>query len=289
MAKQPAFQFYTGDWKRENGIQALSYEEKGIWLEMLIIMFDSGEGKLVFPNGNPMQSEVVARMLNLDNQTYNQTLTKFLEFGLAEVEPDTNIIFNRRMVRDAKLSKIRKDCGKLGGNPRLVNQNATKSQPKRNQKPTPSTSSSIYKKIHKKNFWGCSGIEEFSERIKSIWGESCASLPQLTTLTEGRLKALNSRLSDIGASEDDWHDKLKSFFCRVEASNFLTDRFNSNREGWKANFDWVLKPANFAKILEGNYDNRHSENEKGGNNEKNKSNRDKGTYNDGSDGYEQLD
>lgn len=27
------------------------------------------------------------------------------------------------------------------------------------------------------------------------------------------------------------------------------------RKGWKLNFDWLLKPANFVKVIEGNYRN----------------------------------
>ena len=33
---------------------------------------------------------------------------------------------------------------------------------------------------------------------------------------------------------------------------------------WSANFDWLIKDANFAKVLEGNYsDNTHSEAQQG--------------------------
>jgi len=39
-------------------------------------------------------------------------------------------------------------------------------------------------------------------------------------------------------------------------SDFLTDRLRQNRNGWKANFDWIHKPVNFRKIYEGNYDNK---------------------------------
>lgn len=41
-------------------------------------------------------------------------------------------------------------------------------------------------------------------------------------------------------------------FTRVERSDFLTGR----NAAWCANFDWILKPANLQKIVEGNYDNR---------------------------------
>lgn len=157
MAKLPSFQFYPGDWKRDAGVQALSYEERGVWFELLLIMFEaSPRGKLTFSNGTPMPECAVASMLGLDNQKYNQILSKLLKYGVASKEEDTGIIYCRRMVRDAELSKKRVEAGKLGGNPNLLNQNSSKTEAKPNlignQNPTPSSSysSSNKEKIYKK-------------------------------------------------------------------------------------------------------------------------------------------
>jgi hypothetical protein len=48
-------------------------------------------------------------------------------------------------------------------------------------------------------------------------------------------------------------DKFSDIFQRVERSDFLTGRTG----GWgNCCFDWVLKPTNWQKICEGNYDNK---------------------------------
>ena len=150
MGKLPSFQFYPGDWKKDAGVQALSYEERGIWFELMLMMFESPErGKLIFRTGTPIPEDAVARALGLDKQKVNQILSKLLEYGVASKEEDTGIIYCRRMVRDAELSKKRAECGKLGGNPNLLNQNSSKREPKLKQNgkqnPTPSSSSSISK------------------------------------------------------------------------------------------------------------------------------------------------
>ena len=150
MGKLPSFQFYPGDWKKDAGVQSLSFEERGVWFEMMLLMFESAErGKLVFGSGNPMPEDAVARSLGLDRQRYVQILRKLLDYGVASKDEKTGIIFCRRMVRDAELSKKRAECGKLGGNPKLLNQNSSKREAKSNQngkqKPTPSSSSSISK------------------------------------------------------------------------------------------------------------------------------------------------
>ena len=73
MAKLPSFQFYPGDWKKDAGVQALSYEERGIWFELMLMMFESPErGKLIFRTGTPIPEDAVARALGLDKQKVNQ-------------------------------------------------------------------------------------------------------------------------------------------------------------------------------------------------------------------------
>ena len=68
-------------------------------------------------------------------------------------------------------------------------------------------------------------------------------------MTEPRRKAVQSALNAVG------QEKLTELFRKAEASDFLTKR---NSTGWKAGFDWLLKPENYTKVLEGNYDNRNS-------------------------------
>ena len=157
MGKQPSFQFYPGDWKRDAGVQSLSFEERGVWFEMMLLMFESAErGKLVFGSGTPMPEDAVARSLGLDRQRYVQILRKLLDYGVASKDEKTGIIYCRRMVRDAELSRKRAECGKLGGNPNLLNQNSSKREANPNQNgkqnPTPSSSysSSNKEKIYKK-------------------------------------------------------------------------------------------------------------------------------------------
>lgn len=142
--KLPAIQFYPGDWRKDPGVQALSYHDRGIWFEILLLMFESSQrGKLLL-NGRAMPAEALARLLGLDEQVLAQTLTRLIEFGVASQDKDTGAMICRRMVRDDKLTKIRKKSGSLGGNPALLNQKPKqKTTTQDNQKPTPSSSSSV--------------------------------------------------------------------------------------------------------------------------------------------------
>ena len=89
------------------------------------------------------------------------------------------------------------------------------------------------------------GCDEVVSQFNSI----CASLNKVSGMTEPRRKAVQSALNAVG------QEKLAELFRKAEASDFLTKR---NSTGWKAGFDWLMKPENYTKVLEGNYDNRNS-------------------------------
>lgn len=74
----------------------------------------------------------------------------------------------------------------------------------------------------------------------------CPSLSRVIKITEPRKRAMKARIDEFGL------ETIKTVLEKTEASDFLTGRTSD----FKAGFDWILKPANFVKILEGNYDNR---------------------------------
>lgn len=140
MSKLPAFQFYPGDWRKDPGVQSLSFHDRGVWFEIICLMHESERRGVLTLNGKAMPEEALARLLGLDNQILTTTLTTLLTFGVASREVGTGALMSRRMVRDEQIRKIRKECGSKGGNPSLVNQIPTTQD---NQIPTPSSSSSI--------------------------------------------------------------------------------------------------------------------------------------------------
>ena len=71
-------------------------------------------------------------------------------------------------------------------------------------------------------------------------------MPQVKQLNETRKKMLKARVREFGK------EALVSVFKKAAASDFLNGKNNRN---FVASFDWLLKPTNFPKVLEGNYDN----------------------------------
>ena len=84
-------------------------------------------------------------------------------------------------------------------------------------------------------------------QIKDLYNETCVSFPRLTALSDKRKQAIKARLNSYS------FEQIKEVFKKAEASDFLKGK---NNRDWKANFDWLMKDSNFAKVLDGNYDNK---------------------------------
>ena len=153
MGKMPAFQFYPGDWRKDMGVQSLSFHDRGVWWEMLCLMHESERRGVLILNGAAMSEDSLSRLLGLDKQILTTTLTTLLTSGVASREDETGAIYSRRMVRDEQIRKIRTYAGHMGGNPVLLNQKSTTGD---KQIPTPSSSSSSSSSKHKNKANGIS-------------------------------------------------------------------------------------------------------------------------------------
>lgn len=141
--KLPALQFYTGDWRKDPGVQALDHELKGIWIDLLCIMHESEErGRLVLPNGQPFPDVGIARNLSLDVAKWKQKRQELLDYGVAS-EDENGVLYNRRMVRDERLRHVRAKAGAKGGKAkRTPSPAASKREAKRGSSVSVSSSAS---------------------------------------------------------------------------------------------------------------------------------------------------
>jgi hypothetical protein len=158
--KMPAMQFYPADWRKDPGVQALGFHDRGVWFEILCIMHESSERGVLLLNGVPMPMQALANILGLDIQILNQTVTNLTTYGVAKVRHEDGALYSKRMVSDESLCQIRREAGKKGGNPALLNQ---KSNQEPNQTPTPSSSSSSSTSVSKPLSPAAQSVESESE------------------------------------------------------------------------------------------------------------------------------
>lgn len=88
------------------------------------------------------------------------------------------------------------------------------------------------------------------QQIADMYNNTCVSFPRLSKLSESRKKAIKARLQTYSVED------FQRMFEMAEGSSFLK---GANNRNWSATFDWMVKDANMAKILDGNYQDRQSE------------------------------
>lgn len=89
--------------------------------------------------------------------------------------------------------------------------------------------------------------ENIYQQIADMFNNTCVSFPKVIRISDNRKKAIKARLNNYS------FDEIKSAFIKAESSDFLKGK---NQRNWIANFDWIIKDCNIAKVLDGNYDNQ---------------------------------
>lgn len=81
-------------------------------------------------------------------------------------------------------------------------------------------------------------------RIKDIYNKNCPNLPQIQKLTDKREKAIDKFLKEF--TEEQFTQ-----ICKIaNTTDFLIGK---NNEGWKADFDFLMRIDKATNILEGKY------------------------------------
>lgn len=125
---------------KDPAVRAVSLEARGLWIDMLCLMHESPRrGYLCHANGKPITNDQLARQVGASAAVVGRRIKEMEDAGVFS-RTDEQVIYCRRMVRDEEIRLIRKEAGKLGGNPILVKH---KSTTELKQIRTPSSSSSI--------------------------------------------------------------------------------------------------------------------------------------------------
>ena len=231
MGKNPAFQFYPGDWRRDTQVQMASMETRGVWFEMLCCMWDAPDrGKL---SGPP---ELLCRLLGCERDVLDRSIKEIDLLKIGNVTNGHNeiTITNRRMSRE---QKVRNDA-------RLRKQRQ-RSKPTSHKDVTPPSSSSS----------SSSGQKQCpQQQIVDLWHEHLPTLPKIKIWDETRQATLRARWNEDESRQSlDWWVR---FFQFISKSPFLMGETESTdgRKAFHATLPWVIKKANIIKIIEGNYD-----------------------------------
>lgn len=251
--KAPAFQFYAQDFL--TGCTYLTNEEIGMYIKMLCKQWTDGRIPI-----KRLEFLVGAKWENL-----SQDLKEKFEF-------DGEFLHNKRLEIEREKQKEKSEKAKISAD-------------KRWKKPAGNLTNKKKSKVMRTHDKGISEKDAFLEEedrsmkneveeekevetevildgkinfeeIVKAFNEMCPNLPSVQKLTTQRKIALKNRISEHSLQV------LGNVFKAVSESQFLN---GTNERSWTADFDWILKPANFIKIIEGRYKNKNYGNTGNGN------------------------
>ena len=118
--KLPAIMFYFGDWFKATDVRMCSLEARGLWIDLLGLMWEGDNPGYLSNNGRPLKVTFIGRVIGESEEKVKVLLNELEENGVfSKTEDET--IFCRRMVKDIeKRNKCAVAGKKGGGNPLLT-------------------------------------------------------------------------------------------------------------------------------------------------------------------------
>jgi hypothetical protein len=204
--KKPAFQFYPGDWRKDQNLSRASLQAKGAMIEIMCLAFECDKRGVLTTDGRPWSIDEIAFAMGGDKEQNILAIEELLSKKILK-KTKKGAIFSKRMVKDEELSKVRRRAGLNGGNPVLVKQ---KDKQDANQKPTPSSSSSSSTSVKRQSaaifddpffqmFRRATGLHITNEELVEEVGKFKNKYPNLHANQAGPL--INGWVSRIGQQQ----------------------------------------------------------------------------------------
>jgi hypothetical protein len=106
--KLPSLQFYPGDWMKDPNLRRCSRAARGMWIDILCLMFECEDRGVLSTGGTPWTDEEIAAATSGDISEGLSCISELLRKGVAH-RNQSGAIFSKRMVRDEhKRSETRK-------------------------------------------------------------------------------------------------------------------------------------------------------------------------------------
>ena len=237
-----------------------------VWFKLLCLAGKTNNsGVFIFNDRIPYTDEMLASIFRRDINTVRLALKTFEDFGMIEVIDKVITIPNwgKHQSLDAYEKKKQRDRERvarkraeqkaivamspdlspdLSPDVAVPEEEVDKEEDKDKEKDreTPSESSADEPPT--------ASVRVDYEAVRVMYNKICTSFSRCTSLSDARKKAIKARFVG-GHTLDDF----KTLFTKAEASSFLK---GCNNRNWTASFDWLIKDANMAKVLDGNYDDR---------------------------------
>lgn len=220
-----------------------------IWFKLLCLAGkENNSGVFLMNDKIAYTDKMLATIFRRKESTIQLALKTFEQFGMIEIVNDVITIPNWGKYQkldqlENKKEYMREYMREYREKQRFI---ACKTNGKTNSKTN-------VNRLDKEGEKEREGEREKKERINyqeivNLYNETCVSFARCRSLSDARKKAIKARLNKYSLED------FKTVFQKAEASSFMK---GNNKTNWMpSGFDWMIKDANFAKILDGNYDDR---------------------------------
>lgn len=196
------------------------------------------EGKLMFNEFIPYNSTILAQVTRHQVGTVEKALDIFKKLGLIELLDNGAIymleIQNFIGKSSTEADRKREYRGEIENEKTKVGQMSLECPDK--------TTPEIEKELEKEK-----ELDIKFKEIEKIWNEQ-PRLNKIKGITKERKKKTILRIKE---------NSLEEFLTAIKKINDSDFATGSNKDGWIANFDWLVQNENnIVKVLEGNYDNK---------------------------------
>ena len=247
-----------------------------IWLKLLALAGTTNDNGLVyFTKDMPYTPQMLATAFNRPITTIELALKTFQEFGMIDIFEDIIQVSNWMKYQNVEgMDKIREQtrlrvarhrekqklltCN-VTDNVTNVTSNVTVTQCNETEE-----DKELEIELINNNYISGTDVPDCSTELNAVDKNTTKHFQEITTLWNSlsdigitpirvinkdsmRAKLLRARLREYGK------DSFAEVVEQIKASDFLQGRTGSRP--WQVTFDWVIKPANYAKVLEGTYRN----------------------------------
>jgi len=116
MAKLPSTQMYPGDWFKDPALRLCSPAARGIWADMLMLMFEAPQrGVFRVRNGAVLCAVSIQNIAKSIAGAKPKHILELIDNGVARVARKDGAIYSKRLIRDELKRRHKAQAGSKGG------------------------------------------------------------------------------------------------------------------------------------------------------------------------------
>jgi hypothetical protein len=116
---RPWMKYYPRDWRADPRLRMCSLAARGLWADLMGYMHEAEPYGYLLIDGKKPDLGNIAALVGRPLAETRRALAELAEHGVYSLD-ENEVLYSRRMVRDAAKELKDRENGKIGGNPRLT-------------------------------------------------------------------------------------------------------------------------------------------------------------------------